>query len=206
MVSRALLSSDSSEWGTPPDFAAALDAQFGFQLDVCATKATAKAPVYFDAEADGLRQRWAGKVCWMNPPYGRGPSGISPWMRRARLEAMFGGATVVQLPPARVGSEWWRRFVMNSEGEVGRLLRSNFFPEEQILSLRWEGLFTQVHHVAGRLGFVGAADDGAPFDSAVVVHYPATATRPKHDPVKLERARASGPFAKLVPLFERAWL
>lgn len=94
--------SDTPEWSTPQDLFDALDREFGFQIDVCATAENAKCASFFDAELDGLAQPWSG-VCWMNPPYG---DGIGAWVRKAR-ESAEQGATVVCLVPARVDTGWW---------------------------------------------------------------------------------------------------
>ena len=57
----------SDEWETPPEFVAQLEAEFGaFTLDPCARAETAKAPLYYDLECDGLRQPWSGHV-FVNP-------------------------------------------------------------------------------------------------------------------------------------------
>jgi hypothetical protein len=93
-------SSRSSEWATPSDFFARLDAQHRFTLDCCATAANAKCPAFFDRQADGLRQRWTGRV-WMNPPYGRE---IGRWMTKAWQSVQSGDAElVVCLVPSRTG-------------------------------------------------------------------------------------------------------
>ncbi len=60
-------SSETCLWETPQAFFDALDAEFGFTLDVCALPENAKCERYFTPEADGLKQEWRG-VCWMNPP------------------------------------------------------------------------------------------------------------------------------------------
>ena len=60
-----------SDWETPHALFAALDAEFHFTLDVCASPDNAKCARYFTVADDGLAQPWEG-VCWMNPPYGRG--------------------------------------------------------------------------------------------------------------------------------------
>lgn len=62
-------SSASDEWETPQELFEALDGEFHFTLDVCATKANAKCRRFFTEQDDGLAQEWSG-VCWMNPPYG----------------------------------------------------------------------------------------------------------------------------------------
>lgn len=97
-----LFSSARDVWSTPQDFFDVLDAEFGFELDVCASADNAKCPTWFDEEVDGLAQPWAG-VCWMNPPY----SEVARWIEKAAASAAA-GATVVALIPARVETRaWW---------------------------------------------------------------------------------------------------
>lgn len=96
------------EWGTPQAFYDALDAEFGFTLDVAASADNAKCERYFSPKDDGLAQDWTGEVCWMNPPYGRA---IGLWMEKAS-EAR---ATVVCLVPARTDTAWWWDFALKGE-------------------------------------------------------------------------------------------
>lgn len=96
-----MMTSNTPEWSTPQDLFDALDAEFHFTLDVCATDQNAKCEVYFTRESDGLSQDWSG-VCWMNPPYG---DEIADWVAKARNSV--NRATVVCLVPARVDTEWW---------------------------------------------------------------------------------------------------
>jgi phage N-6-adenine-methyltransferase len=96
-------SSATPEWSTPPEVFDELDAEFGFELDVCATAGNAKCGRYFTQADDGLAQAWRG-VCWMNPPYG---DGIGAWMRKAHESSLL-GATVVCLVPARTDTRWWQ--------------------------------------------------------------------------------------------------
>ena len=91
-------------------------AEFGFELDVCASDGNAKRERYFTAADDGLAQEWRG-VCWMNPPYGRT---IGRWMQKA-FESACDGATVVCLVPARTDTRWWHEWAMFAD-EV-RLVR-----------------------------------------------------------------------------------
>ena len=102
--------SEIDTWETPVELFRRLDAEFRFDLDVCALPATAKCARYFTPEEDGLAQRWEG-VCWMNPPYGRQ---ITHWMRKA-FEESQGGATVVCLVPARTDTEWWHQYALRGE-------------------------------------------------------------------------------------------
>ena len=103
-------SSATEEWGTPNDLWIQLDAEFGFELDVCATAENARCSRYYTREQDGLEQPWEG-VCWCNPPYGRE---IGRWVRRA-YESSLAGGTVVCLVPARTDTGWWHDWAMKGE-------------------------------------------------------------------------------------------
>lgn len=94
-------SSATPEWETPQDLFDELNAEFGFEVDVCATAENAKCKLYFDQAMDGLAQEWDG-VCWMNPPYG---DEIKHWMHKAIESSLH--ATVVCLVPARTDTNWW---------------------------------------------------------------------------------------------------
>ena len=107
--------SQRQDWETPQFLFDALDKEFGFEIDVCATAENAKCRRYFTEEDDGLAQSWSG-VCWMNPPYGRA---IASWMKKA-FESSFTGALVVGLVPARTDTRWHK--YVNRATEV-RLLR-----------------------------------------------------------------------------------
>lgn len=98
----ALFSSSSDEWSTPRDLFAALDAEFGFTLDPCASPENHTCADYFTKEQNGLSRPWGG-VVFMNPPYGRA---IGLWMRKAYEESQR-GATVVCLVPVRTDARWW---------------------------------------------------------------------------------------------------
>lgn len=79
MLNKALFTSQTDEWSTPEALFDALNKQFHFTLDACATQQNAKCPRYFTKSDDGLKQRWTGRV-FMNPPYGRE---IRKWVRKA---------------------------------------------------------------------------------------------------------------------------
>ena len=53
---QTLFSSKSDAWTTPQWFFDALDAEFGFEVDVCASPQHAKCAVYYSPEVDGLKQ------------------------------------------------------------------------------------------------------------------------------------------------------
>lgn len=110
MTQSVHFSSRSIMWETPQGFFDRLNAEFGFETDVCAVAENAKCPRYFSPEMDGLAQEWTG-VCWMNPPYGRE---IVNWMQKAHLSSE-GGALVVCLVPARTDTAWWHDYAIKGE-------------------------------------------------------------------------------------------
>ena len=57
-----LFSSKSVVWETPQDLFDKLNAEFHFDLDVCALPENAKCEKYYTPEDDGLLQPWNG-VC-----------------------------------------------------------------------------------------------------------------------------------------------
>lgn len=88
----------------------ALDLEFNFELDVCATPENAKCSIFFIKAVDGLKMPWIGR-CWMNPPYGRE---IGAWVKKA-YESSRQGATVVCLLPARTDTAWWHNYCTKGE-------------------------------------------------------------------------------------------
>jgi phage N-6-adenine-methyltransferase len=100
----------SDQWATPQALFDKIDAEFGFDVDVCALPETAKCDKYYTPEIDGLSQEWTGTV-WMNPPYGRE---ITKWMHKA-YESSRKGATVVALIPNRSNAPWWHEYVMRAD-------------------------------------------------------------------------------------------
>jgi phage N-6-adenine-methyltransferase len=106
-----LFGSKSDEWPTPQYLFDALNSEFGFTLDACATSANAKCAKFFTKAEDGLAQDWSGETLFMNPPYGRN---IGRWVEKAYLTSCQ-GSTVVCLLPARTDTRWWHRFVMKGE-------------------------------------------------------------------------------------------
>ena len=98
-----MFSSKTDLWGTPQDLFDKLDAEFHFDLDVCAMPENAKCEQYYTPEQDGLVQEWTG-TCWCNPPYGRQ---IGKWVKKAS-EC---GTTVAMLIPARTDTKWFHDYI-----------------------------------------------------------------------------------------------
>lgn len=64
---KVLMSSASEEWATPQAFFDALNAEFNFTLDPCATEENHKCEKYFTREQDGLKMDWGGIACFAIP-------------------------------------------------------------------------------------------------------------------------------------------
>ena len=110
MINKGLFSSQTDNWETPQALFDNLNAEFHFDLDVCASLDNAKCKKFYTKEQDGLNQEWTG-VCWMNPPYGKE---IGKWLKKA-YESSINGATVVCLLPARTDTSWWHDYCMKGE-------------------------------------------------------------------------------------------
>ena len=60
MVNAALFSSNTDEWATPQKVYDSLNAEFNFNLDVCATANNAKCKNFFTQNDNGLSKNWGG--------------------------------------------------------------------------------------------------------------------------------------------------
>ena len=143
-MNSALLSSKKMDWCTPQDFFDRLNEEFGFVLDAAATDKTAKCPLYYTPETDGLSQSWdRGGAVFCNPPYGRE---IGKWVKKAYEEARGGGCAVVLLIPARTDTAYFHDYIYGK---------------------------AEIRFVRGRLRFTdddGNAADPAPVPSMVVIY------------------------------------
>jgi phage N-6-adenine-methyltransferase len=102
-VDQSWFNAKSIEYETPDSIWMPLNEEFQFTLDVASTSENAKCSRHFTKNEDGLKQSWAGEICWMNPPYGRV---MQKWVRKAHSE-WKNGSTVVALIPARTNTGWW---------------------------------------------------------------------------------------------------
>jgi len=122
---KVMFSSKSSEWTTPQDLYDALNEEYGFTLDPCATHESAKCEKYYTLDEDGLNQDWTGNTVFMNPPYGRE---IKHWIKKAWESSKKGKTTVVCLIPARTDTKYWHDYCMKAHRIVfikGRLKFGN---------------------------------------------------------------------------------
>ena len=179
----------TDEWRTPQAFFEALDAEFGFDVDVAATAENRWCETYFGPDhhhadrRDALVIPWFNSVCWMNPPYSK----VRAFMEKAAAEAQC-GQTVVCLVPSRTDTKWWHAHVWDRDKNQPR-----------------PGV--EVRFVKGRIVFLGADGQpmrdkkgrivGAPFPSVVIVFRPVEvgATVAAVDPVDR--------IAKLTPVHAR---
>ena len=118
-LTAGMFTSRTDEWATPAATYAALDAEFRFTLDPCASVANHKCPDYYTKEDDGLTKDWSGHRVFVNPPYGRA---ISAWIKKCSDEAKKPGTLVVALLPARTDTRWFHDHVNGKAREL-RFLR-----------------------------------------------------------------------------------
>jgi phage N-6-adenine-methyltransferase len=98
------------EIGTPVDLFEELNAEFHFDLDVCASESNKKVPRFYSEVNNGLAQPWSGSV-FCNPPYGK----IQPWVDKGLYEIDH-CKVIVYLLPSRTSRPWFRSLM--KEGEV----------------------------------------------------------------------------------------
>ena len=60
MINKVHFSMESNEWETPQELYDELNKEFGFTLDPCCTKESAKCDKYYTEEDNGLIQDWGG--------------------------------------------------------------------------------------------------------------------------------------------------
>ena len=142
-MNQVLLSSKNMCWCTQQDFFDRLNDEFAFVLDAAATDKTAKCPLYFTPETDGLLQSWdCGGAVFCNPPYGRT---IGKWVKKAFEESKC-GHPIVLLIPARTDTIYFHEYIYGK---------------------------AEIRFVRGRLRFTdddGNAADPAPFPSMIVIY------------------------------------
>lgn len=150
---RALLSSDSDEWYTPPPVLELLAKLGRIGLDPCGSPSSpVEALVRWTIEDDGLSRPWRcarGTFAYANPPY----SDVAAWIDYAIAEWQSDRRRpIVLLVPARPDTAWWSRL-------------------EAVASvLYWRG---RLRFVTGPDGERTAKGTSAPFPSALCYLGPA---------------------------------
>lgn len=119
--------SESREaWETPWPLFRALDAEFGFTVDVAADESNHKLERWFEGPCIAIREQcacgicseWGDEICWSNPPYGA--LNLVMWTAKY-AEAVSLGATVVALLPVSTSTDWFEQ-VFRAASEI-RLLK-----------------------------------------------------------------------------------
>jgi len=103
---KAYHKADRDDWATPPEIFEALNKEFKFTLDVCATPENAKCKNFITPGQDALTVPWRGR-CFMNPPF----SQAAAFVKKAHDEARAGRALVVALMAARTDTRYFHDFI-----------------------------------------------------------------------------------------------
>lgn len=134
---KALKDADIRE--TPRGLFDALNREFSFTLDACATIANALCPVFCTEQGhyckglfpqepegasrlnnlDGLQHSWAGHRVFFNPPF----SELLAWTDKAWTECGRASAMVGLVPANRTEQEWWQKNVAPYVKETGFTVR-----------------------------------------------------------------------------------
>lgn len=104
---KGCFSSNSDEWATPQALFDELNAEFHFDIDVCATSDNHKCPIYFTKADNGLSKNWGGYRVWLNPPY----SEIDKWVEKAYRETRNDNTVVVMLIPSRTDTRYFHNYI-----------------------------------------------------------------------------------------------
>jgi phage N-6-adenine-methyltransferase len=159
MNTTVMFSSATDEWETPQEVFDALNAEFGFAVDLAASPDNTKVPGnYYRISDSALDSNWYAafpshmgyrSVGWCNPPYSRGLQ--AKFIAKAAEERRRGFLTVMLLP-ARTDTKAFHAHIYDA---------SRWQPRDGI----------EIRFLPGRLKFGGAANS-APFPSMVVVFRP----------------------------------
>ena len=103
-------------WQTPVEIFKALNDEFGFTVDVCASKDNRLCFRYYSEGKSALENEWSDGAHFMNPPY----SQTERFLNRASEQAKKNNIDVVALVNANTDTKWFAEAV-KSANEV-RLL------------------------------------------------------------------------------------
>ena len=116
IISSNLEFDEKNSWGTDPDVFNALDKEFNFSLDICASVKNTFCEFHYNIDVSGLDNCWSeylwylkhsgeklSNAVWLNPPYGRGY--IKKFMNKC-IEQKEKGVISVMLVPATLDAKW----------------------------------------------------------------------------------------------------
>ncbi len=97
--------SEKDLWQTPIALFKALDQEFDFDVDICASEDNALCHAFFTVEESALKMKWRnyGGGQFINPPY----SQTQAFMERAAEQAKLHNITVVALVNANTDTQWF---------------------------------------------------------------------------------------------------
>lgn len=102
------------ERGTPRDLFDALNTEFKFYLDACASAENRKCAWYLTKTQNGLNVDWCKfGTTFVNPPFGPGGTYLKLWARKA-FEQSQSGIVVVCLLPAKTDTGWFHDWCMRA--------------------------------------------------------------------------------------------
>lgn len=114
-INPGLFTTNTNEWGTPDSVFKYLDNLFGpFDLDPAASDELHVCKDYYTIKDNGLKQSWANKRVFLNPPYG---NEIPFWMR-ACCEKRKETLAICALIPARVDTKWFHKYVLHRANDI----------------------------------------------------------------------------------------
>jgi len=100
--------SKNQQFETPDSLFNAINKEFNFTCDVCASEENKKVLFCYTEEDSCLDKSWSG-VCWMNPPY----KDMKKFIKKAYDER--DKAVTVCLIPTRTNTKWWHDWCMKGE-------------------------------------------------------------------------------------------
>lgn len=109
MNKEVLFSSKSDEYSTPQHIYDALNNEFNFTLDPCATNENHKVSKFYTKYQDGLKISWGGEIVFVNPPYSK----IGEWVKKSYFESLKKNTIVVLLIPARTDTKYFHDYIYN---------------------------------------------------------------------------------------------
>lgn len=175
-IGDAMFSSSSCNWGTPDDFYAAINAEYGpFTRDVAAGDAgQSKCAKFWTPEDDGLKQSWDDDCNFGNPPWTK-KHPIDPWIKKAV------GNDATLIVPARTDTHWFADIFEHAAVIAfvkGRLVYKRLeTPDEKVARYaEWwakkERLTAENPKKAKAMGKKPVDQTSAPFPTAVAVFKP----------------------------------